>query len=89
MTVSRSPCPRRAPASTRSTCSRPSSWTSPQYQELAGPEALARGGMRPFGMYHDDDILKVKESWDRCFLSGEVEWVDTRLYRPARRSSSG
>jgi signal transduction histidine kinase/ActR/RegA family two-component response regulator len=57
-------------------------WTSPQYQELAGSEALARGAARPFGMYHDDDILKVKESWDRCFLSGEVEWVDTRLYRP-------
>ena len=49
---------------------------------LAGPEALARGAARPFGMYHDDDIPKVKESWDRCFLTGNVEWVDTRLYRP-------
>lgn len=57
-------------------------WTSPQYQELAGAEALARGAARPFGMYHDDDIQKVKESWDRCFLTGNVEWVDTRLYRP-------
>jgi signal transduction histidine kinase/ActR/RegA family two-component response regulator len=57
-------------------------WTSPQYQELAGPEALARAAARPFGMYHDDDIQKVKESWDRCFLTGNVEWVDTRLYRP-------
>jgi signal transduction histidine kinase/CheY-like chemotaxis protein len=58
-------------------------WTSPQYQELAGPEALARHAARPFGMYHDDDVIRVKESWDRCFLTGNVEWVDTRLYRPA------
>jgi signal transduction histidine kinase/ActR/RegA family two-component response regulator len=57
-------------------------WTSPQYQELAGPEALARHTMRPWGMYHDADQELVRESWDRCLRSDKVEWVDTRLYRP-------
>src|SRR5262249_3863576 len=52
------------------------------YQELAGPEALARHSMRPFGMYHDDDQQAVRESWQRCLVSSNVEWVDTRLYRP-------
>jgi len=41
-------------------------WTSPQYQALAGQEALARRAMMPFGMYHDDDIPAVRESWERC-----------------------
>jgi PAS domain S-box-containing protein len=57
-------------------------WTSSHYQELAGPEALARHSMRPFGMYHDDDQQTVRESWDRCLASPGVEWVDARLYRP-------
>ena len=57
-------------------------WTSPQYQDLAGPEALARHSMRPFGMYHDDDIAAVRESWERCLRSQGVESIDTRLYRP-------
>ena len=57
-------------------------WTSPQYQELAGPEALARHSMRPFGMYHDDDIAAVRESWERCLRSPGVESIDARLYRP-------
>lgn len=57
-------------------------WTSPQYQALAGPEALARHSMRPFGMYHDDDIPAVRESWERCLRSTEVESIDARLYRP-------
>ncbi len=57
-------------------------WTSPQYQKLAGPEALARHSMRPFGMYHDDDIPAVRESWERCLRSPEVESIDARLYRP-------
>ena len=58
-------------------------WTSPQYQELAGAEALARHSMRPFGMYHDDDIVAVRESWERCLRSQAVESIDARLYRPA------
>ncbi len=57
-------------------------WTSPQYQELAGVDALARHSMQPFGMYHDEDQLAVKESWERCLRSSGVEWVDTRLHRP-------
>ncbi len=57
-------------------------WTSPQYQALAGPDALHRHAMRPFGMYHDDDIASVRESWDRCLRSPDVESIDTRLYRP-------
>ncbi|MEQ1609722.1 MAG: response regulator [Hyphomonadaceae bacterium] len=57
-------------------------WTSPQYQDLAGPEALARHSTRPFGMYHDDDIAAVRESWERCLRSQGVESIDTRLYRP-------
>jgi PAS domain S-box-containing protein len=56
-------------------------WTSPQYQALAGPEALARHSMRPFGMYHDEDAAAVRESWERCLRSNKVEWIDTRLYR--------
>ncbi len=57
-------------------------WTSPQYQDLAGSEALARHSMKPFGMYHDDDINIVRESWERCLRSQEVESIDARLYRP-------
>ena len=57
-------------------------WTSPQYQDLAGPEALTRHAMKPFGMYHDDDIPAVRDSWERCLRSREVESIDARLYRP-------
>lgn len=57
-------------------------WTSPQYQALAGQEALARHAMMPFGMYHDDDIPAVRESWERCLRSPVVESIDARLYRP-------
>jgi PAS domain S-box-containing protein len=56
-------------------------WTSPQYQALAGAEALVRHSMRPFGMYHDDDAAAVRESWERCLRSNKVEWIDSRLYR--------
>jgi len=59
-------------------------WTSPQYQELAGAEALARHAMRPFGMYHDDDIAAVRDSWERCLRSPGVESIDARLYRPGQ-----
>ncbi len=57
-------------------------WTSPQYQALAGVDALTRHAVRPFGMYHDDDIAAVRESWERCLRSPEVESIDARLYRP-------
>jgi len=57
-------------------------WSSTQYQDLAGPEAMTRHSMRPFGMYHDDDVNAVRESWERCLRSNQVEWIDTRLYRP-------
>ena len=57
-------------------------WTSPQYQALAGQEALTRHAMTPFGMYHDDDIPAVRESWERCLRSPGVESIDARLYRP-------
>jgi PAS domain S-box-containing protein len=56
-------------------------WTSPQYQALAGSEALARHSMRPFGMYHDEDAAAVRESWERCLRSNKVESIDTRLWR--------
>ena len=56
-------------------------WTSPQYQALAGKEALTRHAVMPFGMYHDDDIAAVKESWERSLRSRGVESIDTRLYR--------
>ena len=57
-------------------------WTSPQYQALAGAEALTRHATMPFGMYHDDDIPAVRDSWERCLRSREVESIDARLYRP-------
>lgn len=57
-------------------------WTSPQYQALAGADALTRHATMPFGMYHDDDIPAVRESWERCLRSREVESIDARLYRP-------
>jgi signal transduction histidine kinase len=57
-------------------------WTSPQYQALAGAEALTRHATMPFGMYHDDDISAVRDSWERCLRSREVESIDARLYRP-------
>lgn len=57
-------------------------WTSPQYKALAGHEALARHATMPFGMYHDSDIPAVRDSWERCLRSREVESIDARLYRP-------
>lgn len=38
--------------------------------------------MRSFGMYHDDDIAAVRESWERRSRSPGVESIDARLYRP-------
>jgi signal transduction histidine kinase/ActR/RegA family two-component response regulator len=57
-------------------------WSSQQFQQLAGPEALARERAAPFGMYHDDEQARVRESWSRCLKSGVTEAIDTRLFCP-------
>jgi PAS domain S-box-containing protein len=56
-------------------------WSSDQFRELAGPEALERANAHPFGLYPDDEQERVKESWERCLRSNRVEELDTRLYR--------
>ncbi len=57
-------------------------WASEQFKALAGEEALARQASNPFGLYHDDEQARVRESWERCLRSDAVERIDTRLYRP-------
>ncbi|MDP3740431.1 MAG: ATP-binding protein [Hyphomonadaceae bacterium] len=57
-------------------------WSSEQFKALAGPEAMARQDIDPFGLYHDDEKQRVRESWDRCLRSNAVESIDTRIYSP-------
>ncbi len=57
-------------------------WSSDQFKELAGPEAMERQRDHPFGLYMDDEQSKVRASWERCLASGKVESIDTRIYRP-------
>jgi len=57
-------------------------WSSDQFIRLVGPEAMERLALSPFGLYHDDEQAKVRESWERCVRSQAVESIDTRLYRP-------
>ena len=57
-------------------------WSSEQFQQLAGIEALARQALHPFGLYMDDEQPKVRASWERCLTSDKVESHDTRIYRP-------
>jgi PAS domain S-box-containing protein len=57
-------------------------WSSEQFQQLAGEEALARQTRHPFGLYMDEEQAKVRASWERCLTSDKVESHDTRIYRP-------
>jgi signal transduction histidine kinase/CheY-like chemotaxis protein len=57
-------------------------WTSPQYRELCGSEALARNAVMAFGMYSDRDIPAVSASWQECLRTNEVVSIDARLHRP-------
>ena len=57
-------------------------WSSEQFQQLAGPEAMERQRIHPFGLYMDDEHHRVRASWERCLASGKVESIDTRIYRP-------
>lgn len=57
-------------------------WTSDNFRALAGPEAMERWNASPFGVYHDDEQARLRESWDRCLRSEGIETIDTRLYRP-------
>ena len=57
-------------------------WSSDQFNQLAGEEALARQARHPFGLYMDDAQASVRASWDRCLTSDKVESHDTRIYRP-------
>ncbi len=57
-------------------------WSSEQFQQLAGVEALARQSRHPFGLYMDDEQSNVRASWERCLTSDKVESHDTRIYRP-------
>lgn len=57
-------------------------WSSDQFKELAGPEAMQRQANNPFGLYMDDEQPRVRASWERCLASGQVESIDTRIYRP-------
>ena len=60
-------------------------WSSDQFREIAGEEAMARQAAHPFGLYMDDEQQAVRESWDRCLHSSAVETIDTRIYRPDGR----
>lgn len=57
-------------------------WSSEQFKEIAGEEAMARQAAHPFGIYMDEEQKAVRESWDRCLASDGVESIDTRIYRP-------
>ncbi len=57
-------------------------WSSDQFHEIAGEEAMARQAAHPFGIYMDEEQKAVRESWDRCLVSNGVESIDTRIYRP-------
>ena len=57
-------------------------WSSEQFKQIAGEEALERQVLNPFGIYMDDEQPAVRASWDRCLTSGAVESLDTRIYRP-------
>ena len=57
-------------------------WSSDQFKQLAGAEALERQAAHPFGLYMDDEQPKVRASWERCLVSDKVESIDTRIYRP-------
>ncbi len=57
-------------------------WSSDQFKALAGPEAMERQRTNPFGLYVDEEQDKVRESWERCLKSANVEGLDTRIYRP-------
>jgi signal transduction histidine kinase/ActR/RegA family two-component response regulator len=57
-------------------------WSSDQFQQLAGEEALRRQEAHPFGLYADDEQARVRESWDLCLRTGAVQSIDTRIHRP-------
>ncbi|HEX5006771.1 MAG TPA: ATP-binding protein [Hyphomonadaceae bacterium] len=57
-------------------------WSSEQFRQLAGEEALRRQEVNPFGLYADDEQARVRESWERCLRTGAVESIDTRIHRP-------
>ncbi|HVY87676.1 MAG TPA: ATP-binding protein [Hyphomonadaceae bacterium] len=57
-------------------------WSSDQFKELVGEDALDRMKDMVFGLYMDEEQPRVQASWERCLLSPEVESIDTRLYRP-------
>ena len=59
-----------------------SRWSSEQFRELAGEEALERQRHHPFGLYLDEEQPRVRASWERCLASEKVESIDTRIYRP-------
>ncbi|MBI1359789.1 MAG: response regulator [Alphaproteobacteria bacterium] len=56
-------------------------WTSEQFREVAGADAMARQESDHFGLYADEELSRVRESWERCLRSGDIEHMDTRLYR--------
>ena len=57
-------------------------WSSEQFKEIAGEEALARERVNPFGFYMDEEQPAVRASWERCLRTNAVESIDTRIYRP-------
>ena len=59
-----------------------SRWSSDQFRQLAGPEAMERQRNHPFGLYMEEEHARVRASWERCLASGKVESIDTRIYRP-------
>lgn len=57
-------------------------WSSEQFKTLAGPEAMARQALNPFGIYTEDQQDAVRKSWERCLVSNDVESMDTRIHTP-------
>ena len=56
-------------------------WVSEPFRALVGEEAMARQEGDHFGLYADEELERVRESWERCLRSGDIEHMDTRLYR--------
>ena len=57
-----------------------SRWSSDQFRQLAGPEAMERQRNHPFGLYMEEEHARVRASWERCLASGKVESMEVASF---------